>query len=63
MDKETLDKIAISKLVVRAGIARSTFYRYFSDKVDLIRFLIQQDLNNIIQKQSKNDFRKNIFKK
>lgn len=63
MDKETFDKITISKLVVRAGIARSTFYRYFSDKVDLIRFLIQQDLIKFDQQYNPKTIKERFQKK
>lgn len=44
------EKITVSQLVKKAGIARSTFYHYFSDKINLIRFLVQQNLNGFDQK-------------
>ena len=44
------EKITVSQLVKKAGIARSTFYHYFSDKINLIRFLVQQNLNDFDQK-------------
>lgn len=44
MSVEEFSKITIGQLVKRAGIARSTFYRYFASKLDLVRFLIQREL-------------------
>ncbi|WP_127849423.1 TetR/AcrR family transcriptional regulator [Lacticaseibacillus hulanensis] len=38
-----LDAITVRKLVLRAGVARSTFYRNFDDKDDFLRWL-QNDL-------------------
>lgn len=40
----SFNKISITQLVKKAGIARSTFYRYFTSKEDLIRFLIQEEM-------------------
>lgn len=41
LDQKSFEKITISQLVTTAGVARSTFYRHFTDKLDFIRFLIQ----------------------
>lgn len=35
----TMDSLSISELVASAGISRSTFYRYFLDKYDLVNTL------------------------
>ena len=43
LENDSFAKISITKLVKRAGIARSTFYKYFNDK-DLVRFLIQDEM-------------------
>lgn len=44
LDQKSFEKITISQLVTTAGVARSTFYRHFTDKLDFVRFLIQQEL-------------------
>lgn len=44
LENDSFAKISIIKLVKRAGIARSTFYKYFNDKEDLVRFLIQDEM-------------------
>lgn len=49
LDDNDFNKISVSQLVKKAGIARSTFYNYFTDKEDLIRFLIQEELSDFDQ--------------
>ncbi len=44
LDQNSFEEITISQLVKTAGVARSTFYRHFTDKLDFVRFLIQQEL-------------------
>lgn len=44
LENDSFAKISITKLVKRAGIARSTFYKYFNEKEDLVRFLIQDEM-------------------
>ena len=49
LDQKSFEKITISQLVTTAGVARSTFYRHFTDKLDFVRFLIQQELTTFDQ--------------
>lgn len=44
LENNSFSKISIIKLVKKAGIARSTFYKYFNNKEDLVRFLIQDEM-------------------
>lgn len=44
LDDDVFNKISVTQLVKKAGIARSTFYKYFNDKEDLVRFLIQEEM-------------------
>lgn len=44
LDDDVFNKISVTQLVEKAGIARSTFYKYFNDKEDLVRFLIQEEM-------------------
>lgn len=67
LDQKSFKEITISQLVKTAGIARSTFYRHFTDKLDFVRFLIQQELTAFDQqyppKQLKNGFKRSICEK
>lgn len=49
LDQKSFEEITISQLVKTAGVARSTFYRHFTDKLDFVRFLIQQELTTFDQ--------------
>lgn len=45
MGEKSFNLITISELVKTAGIARSTFYRHFADKISFVRFLIQTEMD------------------
>jgi len=45
MKKESFNLITISELVKTAGIARSTFYRHYDDKISFVRALIQNEMD------------------
>ena len=36
--KEPLEKITVDQICREAGVHRSTFYRYFTDKFDLLKY-------------------------
>lgn len=38
----SFDKVSINRIIQNAGISRGSFYQYFSDKLDLLRFLFDQ---------------------
>ena len=44
IDKKAFSEITISELVKKAGIARSTFYRNYESKEDIIRSSIRKTL-------------------
>jgi len=44
ISKKNFSEITVSELVKKAGIARSTFYRNYDNKEDIIRFSIQRTL-------------------
>lgn len=44
MGQKSFDKISVKELVEKAGIARSTFYRHFPNKIELVKFLIEDTL-------------------
>ena len=46
MEYKDFSKITIQELVDKAGVARSTFYRHFRNKLDLVRYLITDTLIN-----------------
>ncbi|MFC6177615.1 TetR/AcrR family transcriptional regulator [Companilactobacillus huachuanensis] len=50
MEKKDFSRITVKELVSKAGVARSTFYRYFPNKIDLVRFLIHDALINFDKK-------------
>ncbi|MEE0391693.1 MAG: TetR/AcrR family transcriptional regulator [Lachnospiraceae bacterium] len=45
IETKNFSEISISELVKKAGIARSTFYRNYECKEDIIRFSIRRTLN------------------
>lgn len=57
------DKISINKIIQTAGISRGSFYQYFSDKSDLLDYILS-DFRNILQSCFKKNLEKyngNIF--
>ena len=48
LEKESLDKITTSELLEQSGVSRSTFYRRYHDKYDLLTANYQQLLNATI---------------
>lgn len=58
MDKKDFSRITVKEIVTKAGVGRSTFYRHFPNKIDLVRFLIHDALinfdKNMLLKQSRN---------
>ncbi|KRN99279.1 transcriptional regulator, TetR family [Companilactobacillus kimchiensis] len=45
MKEKSFNSITVSELVKTAGIARSTFYRHFNDKLSFVRSLIQTEMD------------------
>ena len=37
-----LDKITVTDIVIKAGMTRHTFYRYFMDKYDLVNWYFEK---------------------
>jgi TetR/AcrR family transcriptional regulator, ethionamide resistance regulator len=46
-DGATFTEVSVEQLIAEAGIARSTFYRYFQDKADLIRALTEASMGEL----------------
>lgn len=49
LGQKSFDAITVSQLCQKAGIARSTFYQHFANKVDLVHSLIRRGLNQFDQ--------------
>lgn len=59
----TLEEASISNIVHEAGIPRGSFYQYFEDKEDAIKFIIQkfidiehENINNFLKQTNGNIF-------
>lgn len=59
----TLEEVSISNIVQEAGIPRGSFYQYFEDKEDAIKFIIQkfidiehENINNFLKQTNGNIF-------
>jgi len=57
LKKTSFEKIKVSDILEKAQISRTTFYRHFNDKYDLLIWFYQDQLNHA--GISINDFRKN----
>ena len=47
MTAVSFDKVSINRIIQDAGIPRGSFYQYFTDKLDLFRFLLSDGLEEI----------------
>ena len=56
MKTEHISKISVKSLCEIADINRSTFYAHFTDQYDLLRFIVQEVLDNIRQSLEKQAF-------
>ena len=43
----SFDKVSINQIIQNAGVSRGSFYQYFSDKLDLLRFLFTEVHNDL----------------
>ena len=50
MEKESIDQLATSRIIEASGVSRSTFYRRYKDKYDLMNQLYQWLLDETIMK-------------
>ncbi|MBR2672897.1 MAG: TetR/AcrR family transcriptional regulator C-terminal domain-containing protein [Oscillospiraceae bacterium] len=60
LEKYSMDDITVNDIVDRAGISRTTFYRHFKDKYELINWVFGQYMEELEKKHSGNpdyDFR------
>ena len=63
LKQKQFDDISISELTKKAGIARSTYYRYFTGKIELIRFLIQSEMKQFDEKYQPQTIKERFQKK
>lgn len=45
LSKKTMDKITVKEICTLCGVNRQTFYYYFRDIVDILRFIIFEELS------------------
>lgn len=58
LKKKTIDEITVNDIIERVGISRTTFYRHFADKYELINWVYGQYMEELERKHTKNtDFR------
>lgn len=43
------EKVSINQIIKHAGIARGSFYMYFSDKEDLMKFLLKEHYHKLLK--------------
>ena len=52
LETETMDQITTSRIIELSGVSRSTYYRRYSDKYDLLNRLYQRLLDDTIMRVS-----------
>jgi len=55
MDKRELSKITVQQIVDNCNVTRQTFYRHFYDKYQLVNYVFQSEIKEIIQDSSLSD--------
>lgn len=53
LQQETLDKLTVSRITTHCGMTRQIFYRYFTDKYDLVLWIYKREYNQQLSKQNK----------
>ena len=48
LEEKDLDAISVKEIVERAGVNRSTYYRHFQSKTDVIRYFYRQRLDEYL---------------
>lgn len=43
------EKVSINQIIIHAGIARGSFYMYFTDKEDLMKYLLSEHYKKLIK--------------
>lgn len=54
MKKKNIDEIKINELVSKAGVSRMTYYRYFSDKREILEFYMNYIFVEFLDVEKKN---------
>ncbi|WP_268913334.1 TetR/AcrR family transcriptional regulator [Lentilactobacillus sp. SPB1-3] len=49
LDRQTIDKITVKSIIDEAGLNRTTFYSYYTDKYDLLEKVQENTIKQIIQ--------------
>ena len=49
MKKHTIDEITVEKITAKASCSRTTFYRYFQDKYDLMNWIYADKFHQIVK--------------
>lgn len=55
MNTKDLDDISIKEIVQKAGVSRMTYYRYFSEKTDILIFYMDYLFDKFIETEKNND--------
>jgi AcrR family transcriptional regulator len=48
--RDSVDKVTMSDIIVESGLARTTVYRHFPVKDDIISEMVLRDIDNLIQR-------------
>lgn len=59
MQEKPIEKISIEEMTARADVGRSTYFRYFKTKDEVLVFKIQQLWNRFAQDHNIQDFQAN----
>jgi AcrR family transcriptional regulator len=57
MREKPFEKITVSLIIKRSGVSKSTFYRYFLDKYDVMNYNYKRNLDNWIVARKCTDWR------
>ena len=49
MQTKSLDKITVKDLITKCNVNRKTFYYYFTDVYDLLRWILESDAENLVR--------------
>lgn len=59
LEKDKIEEITVNDILQEAGVSRTTFYRYFKDKYDLINYIYGRKIEGLYKKY---DYSKDSYK-
>ena len=56
METRSIDQIRVEDILSLCGVSRTTFYRYFKDKYDLMNYCYRAEVNEIVSRYDIQDY-------